>query len=279
MKLFEPHLAERGSKAGAGDDAEQYRDVGNETPRESRDQKDQHQHEQRDAEAFEPAVVGVGKGHRLAVDHAGQVRQAAAGPVDADAHQRDADHEDDGAGDDRREQRQEPADEGGDDHAEDAGNDHRAVNAKQTDARVRGHGEHRSYGGERHAHHHRQANADARKAHRLDQGGNAARQQVRIDEDRDLLRGQLEGAADDQRHGDCAGVHHEHMLQAKGEELMGRFDAVDFAPGNGRHVRLSLVCWARPGFGRRRQGRRDVRLQKAPPPEASPGGGGCHGIR
>ena len=47
-------------------------------------------------------------------------RLAAAGPVDADPHQRDADDQDDGAGDDRRKQRQQAADEGRDQEAEDA---------------------------------------------------------------------------------------------------------------------------------------------------------------
>ena len=95
------HDAENGRKDGAGDDAEQHRDIGDEAGAPFDQAENHQQHEQRDAEALQLAVGRIGKGAGHAVDHLGQGRQAAAGPVDADPHQRDADHQDDGPGDDR----------------------------------------------------------------------------------------------------------------------------------------------------------------------------------
>ena len=40
-------------------------------------------------------------------------------------------------------------------------------------------------------------------------------EQVGADQQRHLLGRELERAADDQRHGDGAGIHHQHMLQAE----------------------------------------------------------------
>ncbi len=61
-----------------------------------------------------------------------------------------------------------------------------------------------------------------RGAQRLDQRGDAAAEQVGGDQQRDFLGAQLQGAADDERHGDGAGIHHQHMLQAQGREPAGR---------------------------------------------------------
>ena len=212
------HLAEDGREDRAGHDAEQHGDVGKETLAVLGDRQDDQQHEQRDAEPVERAVVRIGKLSHLAVDLPGERRQAAARPVDADAHQRDADHDDDGAGHHRRKQRQHSADERRDHDAEDAGHDHRTVDAEQADLGIARHGEHRRHRGEGDAHHHRQPDADAREADRLDQGGDAAGEQVGVDQHGDLLRRQAECPADDQRHRHRARVHHQHMLQAKREQ-------------------------------------------------------------
>src|SRR6266436_5983816 len=51
-------------------------------------------------ETLELAISGIWEGARYAIHHAGQSRQAAARPIDADSHQRDADDQDDGSGHD-----------------------------------------------------------------------------------------------------------------------------------------------------------------------------------
>ena len=104
--LGEVHQAQGRRQDGAGDDAEQHRDVGDEAPAPLDQRQDDQQHEQGDAKAGDLPVIGIGEGGRDAVNHLGQGRQPAAGPVDADAHQGDADHQDDGAGHDRRKKRQ-----------------------------------------------------------------------------------------------------------------------------------------------------------------------------
>ena len=99
------HDAEQAGEDRAGDDAEQHRDVGNEARAPFDQAENDQQHEQRDAEPLQLAVAGIGKGAGDAVDDLGQGRQAATGPVDAHPHQGDADHQDDGSGDDRGKQR------------------------------------------------------------------------------------------------------------------------------------------------------------------------------
>ena len=89
-----------------------------------------------------------------------------------------------------------------------------------------GDGDHRRDGREGHAHHHRQPDAEPLGgAQRLDQRGDAAAEQVGRDQQRHFLRAELERAADDQRHRDGAGVHHQHVLQAEGGQLAGRAGA------------------------------------------------------
>ena len=120
--LVEIHLAERSGHDRAGDDAEQHGDIGDEALAPTDQREDDEQHEERDAEPLERAV---GRDWRPAPTCPSTIlrdrRQAAARPVDADAHQGDADDENDRAGHDGRKQRQQPADEGRDDDAENAG--------------------------------------------------------------------------------------------------------------------------------------------------------------
>ena len=52
---------------------------------------------------------------------------------------------------------------------------------------------------------------------------------------------ELERAADDQRHRDGAGVHHQHVLQAQGRELAGGQALVDGMDGRRRQN-----SWATP---------------------------------
>src|SRR5207244_3107208 len=81
--FFEMHDAEQACEDRAGDDAEQHRDIGDEARAPFDQAEDDQQHEQRDAEPLELAIARIGEGAGDAVDHFGQCRQAAAGPVDA----------------------------------------------------------------------------------------------------------------------------------------------------------------------------------------------------
>ena len=70
--------------------------------------------------------------------------------------------------------------------------------------------------GEGHAHHHRQPDAEPRvDAQRLDQRDDAAAEQVGARSAAPPARAELERPADDQRHGDRTGIHHQHVLQAR----------------------------------------------------------------
>ena len=172
-------------------------------------------------------VAGIGEGSRHAVDHLGQGRQAAAGPVDADPHQGNADHHDDGAGDDRREQRQQSAHERRDDDGEDAGRNHRTVNAEKSDVGRRSHRQHRADRGEGHAHHHRQADADAGKADALHECRQSAGEQVGADQKGDVLGRQFERAAENERNGNRARIHDQDMLKPERQKLGYRQELVD----------------------------------------------------
>ena len=60
--------------------------------------------------------------------------------------------------------------------------------------------------------------ADGADADRLDQRRNAAGEQIGIDQHCDLVLRQVQRTADDQRHGNCIGIHHQDMLKAQGEQ-------------------------------------------------------------
>ena len=104
------------------------------------------------------------------------------------------------------------------DDAEDAGDDHGTVDAQKADLGVGAHGDHGPDGGEGDAHHHRQADAEHADADALDQRDHAAGEEVGVDQECDLLLRQLQGPADDQRHGHGTGIHDEHVLQAQRQE-------------------------------------------------------------
>ena len=140
-----------------------------------------------------------------------------------------------------------------DDHRDDAGADDGAEErTRAVDAGHRvGERHHRPDRGEGHAHHHRQLDAEVlRDAERLDQRDDAAGEQVGRDQQRHLLGRELERAADDQRHGDGAGIHHQHVLQA--ERASGARGAASRPPGG-----LRLRSWlSSPGSVRGRVGLR-----------------------
>ncbi len=242
--FLEVHDAEDAGEDCAGDDAEQHRDIGDEARAPLDQPQDHQQDEQRNAESLQLSVARIGEGAGHAVDHLGQRRQAAAGPVHAHPHQRDADHHDDGAGHHRRKQRQQAADEGRGDDAEKTGNNHGAVDPEQPHIRRGGHRQHRPDGGKRHPHHHREADADAGKADALDQRGKPAGEQIGADKKSDIFGRQLQGPPDDQRHGDRAGIHHQDMLQAEGEQPWIRQKLIDRMRGltEGRGVAAHVIC-------------------------------------
>ena len=219
---LEMHDAEERRQHRAGNDAEQHRDVRNEAGEPAEQSENHRQHEQRDAEPLKLPVAGIGEGPRHAVDHLGQGRQAAAGPVDADPHQRDADDQDDRAGDHGREKRQQPAHERRDDDGENAGRNHRTVDAEESDIGRCRHRQHRADRGEGDAHHHRQADADAGKPDALHQCRQSAGEQIGADQKGHVLGRQLQGAAKNKRHGDRACIHDQHMLKPKRQQLGNR---------------------------------------------------------
>ena len=245
--LGEGHHAEGRRQYRAGDDAEQHRDVGDEARAPPDQREDHHQHEQRDAEPLKLSVAGIGERAGDAVDHLGEGRQAAARPVDADPHQRDADHHDDGAGNHWRKKRQKPAYEGSNEKGEQAGGDHRAVYPEQADIGGRRHRQHGPDRGEGDAHHDRQADADTGKTDALHQGGDAAGEQVGADQEGDVLRRHLEGTAENQRHRNRARIHHQHMLKPQGQQLRYREELID-GVGIAAHQDLSPTSMIPKGF-------------------------------
>jgi len=70
------------ARIAAGDDAQQHRDIGDEARTPFDQAENDQEHEQRDAKSLQLAIARVGKRTGNAVDDLGQVRQAAAGPVD-----------------------------------------------------------------------------------------------------------------------------------------------------------------------------------------------------
>ncbi|MNZ97731.1 hypothetical protein D3C78_1169860 [compost metagenome] len=160
-------------------------------------------------------MLGVGHGGR------GRPHGVAENPVDAHAHQADAYDQDDGAGDHGREEAQHAADGRG----QQQGHHARAYDRAEDQSgpgrpgRALGHGHHGRDARKGHAHHHRQPDAEPLgRAHGLDQRDQAAAEQVGRDQHRHLFGRQVQRAADDQRHGHGAGIHHQHMLQTEGRE-------------------------------------------------------------
>ena len=172
------------------------------------------------SEAAQRAIGRIGEGAGLAVDHLGQHGQAAAGPVDADAHQGDADDGDDGAGDHRREERSSRLTNGAIRTPKMPAPMIAPKMPRRPTSGIAGHGHHRADRGEGHAHHHRQLDAEAAGSPRdwisvtMPQANRSA-----LISSATCSRRELERAADDQRHGDGAGVHHQHVLQAEREQL------------------------------------------------------------
>ena len=177
-------------------------------------------------------------------------------PVDADPHQRDADHQDDRAGDHRREEPQHPAGEGRDQHADDAGGDDRAEDHPSPLGARMGQRDrhHRPDRGEGDPHHHRHAHAEpGREAERLQDRDDPAAEEVGGDQEGDVLGRELQRPPDDQRHGDGAGVHDEHVLQAEREQLRRRQHLVDGmdcghagSPVSGQQFLTRVVPSSRP---------------------------------
>jgi hypothetical protein len=88
-------------------------------------------------------------------------------------------------------------------------------------------GDHRRHGREGHALEQRQLDADLPETDRLDDRGDPAGEQVGVDEVDELLVGQADGAGEQDRHDDRAGVEGEHVLEAVHRELLGGQHLVD----------------------------------------------------
>ena len=117
------------------------------------------------------------------------------------------------------------------------------------------HGHHGRHRGKGHAHHHRQPDAEPlRGAQRLDQRDEPADEQVGRDQLGHLVGREVERAADDERHGHRAGIHHQHMLQAQRREapqgqvfvhgMHGRGHGNSFCTGPEGWVAICVQCGA-----------------------------------
>ena len=230
--FFEVHQADRRCDDGTCDDTQQHSDVGDETlaPLDQRQYYDQN--EQCDGQASDLAEGRVGECRRGAIDNPGERLQATACPIYAHSHQGYANHENDRSCHDGWKHRQKTADERCGEDAEEAGPDHGAVNSQQTDFGGRGHGEHRTHGGECDPHHDRQANADAGKSEALHNCRQTAGEQVRADQECDLVGWKVDCPANDQRDRDGAGIHDKDVLDCqrqqfdRGEAFVDRMNAV-----------------------------------------------------
>ena len=152
----------------------------------------------------------------------GGAHGVAKNPVDADPHQADPNDKDDRAGHYGRKEAQHPADKGRDQHRDDTrGHDRAKDGARALGPALRiGHSHHWANGSKGHPHHHGQADAEPLcGSQRLDQRDKPADEQVCRNQKGHIGRFQFQRAADDQRHGNRAGIHHQHMLKAKGKQL------------------------------------------------------------
>lgn len=252
------HLGECHRTRGNGDqrpdhDPQQDRDIGDEPTGKARDQKDRDKHDGRNQDIAQRRigrVVHLGRQRQSGrhLRHAGYAAcgdpfgdrgqpcrmggvhdlrrggadRVAENPVDPDPHQADPDHKDDRPGHHRGEESQHPADEGRNQHRDHPRRHDRTKDGAGTVASALGigHGHHRADGGKGHAHHHRQADAEPlRRPQRLDQRDDAADEQIGRNQKGHIGRFQFQRAPDDQRHGHRAGIHHQHMLKAKGKQL------------------------------------------------------------
>ena len=147
-------------------------------------------------------------------------RVAATQPDGRRRHQRDTDDGDQAADHHRREEAQQPAEKRREADGDGAGGNHGAKHLLQ--AELLADHDHRCQRDERAALDQRQACPKAPETEGLDQCGDARGEQVGVDQRHDLRLGQAQCAAEDERHRDRAGIHHQHVLQAKGEQLPQR---------------------------------------------------------
>ena len=142
---------------------------------------------------------------------------------DVGADQRQPDHRDDGAGDQRREEADDHRERLGDDQAEDAGDEHGAVDDGQAVAAavLPGDDDHRVEHGEGRAGDDGQPDAEdlampaAWMTVAIPQTSRSALTRIA------MSSGQAQRAADDERHGHRAGVHDEEVLQAEHQAPAG----------------------------------------------------------
>ena len=199
----------------AGDDAEQHRDIGEEARAPFDQRQDDQQHEQRDAETAELAIARIDRSTCWPL----MVRGKAGRPPPAQLMPTRISEmpitrmmvpvtTGGNSGSSRLTN-------GATSNGEHAGRDHRAVDAEQPDPGRRRHRQHRPTEAKVTPIITGRRMPTTGKAEALHQRGDAAGEQVGADQEGDVFRRQLERAADDQRHGDGAGIHHQHVLKSR----------------------------------------------------------------
>ncbi len=167
-------------------------------------------------------------------------RLPSAKPDGCGRHQRNADDRDQAADHHWRKEPQQPAEQRCNGNRQRTGGNDRAEHMRQAE-RLADH-DHRRQSNERTALDQRQARAEAPQAEGLEQSGNAGGQQVGIDQRDHLGLAQAQGTAQNQRHRDGAGVHHQNMLQTEGEQLPRGQDLVHGMDLGLAHVVTLLKC-------------------------------------
>ncbi|MCY1415468.1 hypothetical protein D9M71_309520 [compost metagenome] len=215
-RLVQAVQVDHAARAGQGiaqRHADQHRDIHPEALEEAIHQEDGAQHQGGDGQVLQGAEL------------AGLV--AAARPVHRDREEGEADGGDHRAGHQRREEAHDARHEGRDQQAEETGGDGGAEDSLDAHAGHPGHHHHAADGGETGAHHHRHADADCANAEGLHQGGDAGDQQVGVNKEGDFFAGEAGRLADDQRNGNGAAIHQQHVLETDQQELQQRQALID----------------------------------------------------
>lgn len=230
------------------------------------------------AEALDEQDDDEGEGGQRQVLHGAEVvggGVAALRPGDRHRHEGDADEGDDHAGDERREEAQQSAEEGADRQAEGSGDEHRPVDRGElvSGRTGLGDGEHRrDPGGGGGVDEGEPVAGEAAETDGLQDGGESGDQEARRDEPGHSGGVQADGLADDQRRGDDARVHGGDVLECGGDEPGGRkllVDRVNHRAGEG--FRGGAWAFGRPRCGLCHGGSlRDDR----PPPDYGRAGAG-----
>lgn len=147
-------------------------------------------------------------------------------PADAYRYQVKAGHGNHGAGHDRRKQAHQAADDERHQHGDQARDDDGSKHPLKSYIGIVDHHQHGRYGRKRDPHHQWQSYAELPDADRLDEGRHSANEQIGADQECNLIRRQLGGRTDQNRDGDGAGIHDQHMLQPEYEQFPRNYDLI-----------------------------------------------------